>query len=151
MIAAIEVAKQRHRQRCAQGKTTDAQGGVQQRRGRCPGKGGAKKAARAYTSDFYAGPVVPQGARRGSQYQVEEPRDGAAAPVPGGGAIFFTPPQRCAKARCPETRPRLPRLWLCVAHQHRQCSTCAAVGRGVRHCCARHHAGHPPPPPHDVA
>ena len=44
----------------------------------------------------------------------------------------------------PETRPQLPRLWLCVAHQHRQCSTCAVVGSGVRHCCARRHAGHPP-------
>ena len=43
-------------------------------------------------------------------------------------------------------RTRLPRLWLCVAHQHRQCSTCAAVGRGVRHCRARRHAGHPPLP-----
>ena len=37
----------------------------------------------------------------------------------------------------------LPRLWLCATYQHRPCATCAAVGRGVRHCCARGHAGHP--------
>ena len=63
----------------------------------------------------------------------------------GRGRALHTP-QRCAKARRPETRPRLPRLWLCCAHNHRQCSTCAAVGRGVRHCCARRHTGHPPLP-----
>ena len=58
--------------------------------------------------------------------------------------MLFTPPQRCALARRPETQPRLPRLWLCAAHNPRQCSTCAVVGRGVRHCCARRHTGHPP-------
>ena len=31
----------------------------------------AKKAAKAYANDFYAGPVASQGARRGPQYQVE--------------------------------------------------------------------------------
>ena len=34
----------------------------------------------------------------------------------------------------------------CVARNHRQCSTFAAVGRGVRHYCPRHHTGHPPLP-----
>ena len=58
--------------------------------------------------------------------------------------MLFTPPQRCAVAKHPETRPRLPRLWLCAAHNHRQCSTCAAVGKGVRHLCASRHTGHPP-------
>ena len=36
--------------------------------------------------------------------------------------------------------------WLSAAHNHRQCATCAAVGRGVWHCCARRHTGHPPLP-----
>ena len=31
--------------------------------------------------------------------------------------------------------------------QHRQCAACAAVGRGLRHCCARGHLGHPRPAP----
>ena len=44
------------------------------------------------------------------------------------------------------TNPRLPHLWVCATHKHRQCATCAAVGRGVRHCCARGHVGHPRPP-----
>ena len=59
---------------------------------------------------------------------------------------LFTPPQKCAVARRPEQRPRLPRLWVFAAHQHRQCASCAAIGRGVQHCCARGHAGHPRPP-----
>ena len=83
---------------------------------------------------------------RGVQYIVEEPSGDAATPAPGGGAVLFTPPQQCAVARRPETRPRLPRLWLCTVPNHRQCSTCAAVGRVVRHCCARRHTGHPPLP-----
>ena len=78
--------------------TADVQNGSAQPRERCPGKGGAKKAARAYASDFYAGPgpVLLEGARRGVQYRVEEPSGGAATPAPGGGAVLFTPPQRCA-------------------------------------------------------
>ena len=60
-----------------------------------------------------------------------------ATPAPGGGAALFTPPQRCAVARRPRNST--------AAHNRRQCSTCTAVGRGVRHCCARRHTGHPPP------
>ena len=140
------VAKQRQKRRRAQGRTADVQNDNTQKRERCPGKGGAKKAARAYASDFYAGLVVPEGARRGVQYRVEESSGGAATLAPGGGAVLFTPPQRYTKARRPKTRLRLLRLWLCDTHNHRQCSTCAAVGRGVRHCCAGHHTGHPPLP-----
>ena len=93
-------------------------------------------------SDFYAGPVIPQGAHRGPQYPVTEPEED---PMLSVGAALFTPPRRCAKAERPEQHPWLPRLWICLAHRHRQCTTCAAVGRGVRHCCARGHVGHPRP------
>ena len=72
-------------------------------RERCPGKGGAKKAAKTYASDFYAGPILPEGARRGIQYKVEELNGDATTPAQGGGAVLFTPPQRCAVARRPET------------------------------------------------
>ena len=113
---------------------------------KCPGKGGAKRSAGAYASDFYAGPVLPPGMRRGPQYCVTEEPDSPAGAARCGRTALFTPPQKCAKvARRPEQEPRLPRLWVCVAHQHRQCASCAAVGRGVRHCCARGHAGHPRP------
>ena len=95
--------------------------------------------ASACTSNLYAGPIIPQGSRRGPQYQVKEPEDD---PLSYGGAAFFTPPQRCAKARRLEQHPRLPRLWICPTHQHRQCATCAAVGRGVRPGTRR-----TPPPP----
>ena len=138
------MAKQRQKRRHARGQSDDMQNDNAQPRERCPGKGGAKKAARAYTNDFYAGPVLPEGARRGVQYRVEEPSGDTTTLAPRRGAVLFTPPQRCAVARRSETRPRLPRLWLCAAHNHRQCSTCAEVGRGVRHCCARRHTGHPP-------
>ena len=140
------VAKQRQKRRRAHGHSTNGQNDSTRPRERCLGKGGAKKAARTYTTDFYVGPVLPEGARRGVQYRVEEPSGEAATPAPRGGAVLFTPPQWCAVARHPETRPRLPRLWLCATHNHRQCATCAAVGRGVRHCCARRHTGHPPLP-----
>ena len=52
---------------------------------------------------------------------------------------------RVARPPPPHTHTRLPRLWVCATHRHRQCATCAAVGRGVRHCCARGHVGHPRP------
>ena len=102
----------------------------------------AKRSAGAYASDFYAGLVLPPGTRRGPQYCVNEEAD---IPACSDKAALFTPPQKCAVARHPEQRPRLPRLWVCAAHQHKQCASCAAVGRGVRHCCARGHAGHPRP------
>ena len=130
------VAKQRQKRRRARGQSADMQKDNTRPREQCPGKGGAKTAARAYTSDLYAGPILPEGVRRGVQYGVEEPSGDAATPAPGGGAVVFTPPQRCAVARCPQTGLPLPRLWLCAAHNHRQCSTCAAMGRGVRQCCA---------------
>ena len=59
------VVKQRQKRRHTLGKTADVQNANAQQRERCPGKGGGKKAAKAYASDFYAGPVVPEGARRG--------------------------------------------------------------------------------------
>ena len=136
------VARRQHKQRCAQGKLAASPGDSLGQRERCPGKGGAKKTAGAYAGDFYAGPVIPHGARRGPQYQVVEPEDD---PVSKVGATLFSPPQRCDKARRPEQHPRLSWLWVCAAHRHTQRATCAAVGRGVRHCCARGHVGHPRP------
>ena len=50
----------------AEARTSNALGGGPQQRERCPGKGGAKRATRAYASNFYAGPVLPEGTRRGS-------------------------------------------------------------------------------------
>ena len=137
------VARQQHKQRRAHGKPAASPGDSLGQPERCPGKGEANKTAGVYASDFYAGPIIPQGARRGPQYQVVEPKDG---PMPNARAALFSPPQRCAKARRPEQHPRLPRLWVCATQKHRQCATCAAVGRGVRHCCARGHVGHPRPP-----
>ena len=117
--------------------------GQPSRRQRCPGKGGAKRLAGAYASDFYAGLVMPPWAKRGPQYQVADTDDSQAATARRGGTALFTPPPKCTVARCREQRPRLPCLWICATHQHRQCASCAVVGRGVRHCCARWHAGHP--------
>ena len=77
-------------------------GEPQPRKERCPGKGGAKRSARAYTSDFYAGPVMPPGARRGPQSQVAGEEDATAEAVRSGGAALFTPPPRCTVARRPE-------------------------------------------------
>ena len=140
------VTRQQSKRRRAQGAQAKLAGEQQSRKARCPGKGGAKHSAGAYASDFYAGPVIPPGARRGPQYRVTDAEDVPAELACIDRAALFTPPQSCAVARRPEQRPRLPRLWVCAAHQHRQCASCAAVGRGVRHGCAKGHAGHPWPP-----
>ena len=140
------VARRQSKWRRAQSTQAKPAREQQSKKARCPGKGGAKRSAGAYTSDFYAGPVIPPGARRGPQYRVTDEEDIPAEPACNDRAALFTPPQKRAVARRPEQRPRLPRLWVCAAHQHRQCAPCAAVGRGVRHCCARGHAGHPWPP-----
>ena len=84
--------------------------------------------------------ISTQGARRGPQYEVEEQ---TSCPRMEAARALFTPQSKCPRARRPETRPWLPRLWLCDTHQYRQCAACAAVGRGVRHCCTRGHRGHP--------
>ena len=139
------VARQQSKRRRAQGTQAKPVVEQQPKTAKCPGKGGAKRSAGAYASDFYVGPVIPPGARRGPQYCVTEEVDIPAEPACNDRAALFTPPQKCAVVRRPEQRPRLPRLWVCAAHQHRQCASCAAVGRGVRHCCARGHAGHPRP------
>ena len=89
---------------------------------------------------------MPPGARRGRQYRVADAEDATAEALRSGGAALFTLPPKCTVARRPEQQPRPPRLWICVANQHRQCVSCAALGKGVRHCCARGHAGHPRPP-----
>ena len=90
------MAKQRLKPRRAQGQSANRQNDNAQPRERCPGRGGAKKAARVYAGDFYAGPVLLEGTRRGVRYKVEEPSGDAATSAPGGGAVLFTPPQRCA-------------------------------------------------------
>ena len=137
------VARQQSKRKRAQGKQAKPALAQQPTKAKCPGKGGAKRSAGACTIDFYA--VIPPGARRGPQYCVTEEADIPAEPACSDRAVLFTPPQKCTVARRPEQGPRLPRLWVCAAHQHRQCASCAAVGRGVRHCCARGHAGHPRP------
>ena len=140
------MTRQQNKRRRARGTQAKLARKQQSKKARCPGKGGAKRSAGAYASDFYAGPVVPPGARRGPQYRVTDEEDVPAGPACSDRTALFTPPQKCAVARRPEQRQRLPRLWVCAAHQHRQCASCAAVGRGVRHCCARGHTGHPRPP-----
>ena len=140
-----KVARQQSKRRRAQGAKVKSAPAQQPQEVKCPGKGGAKRSAGAYASDFYAGPVLPPGTRRGPRYCVTEEPDSPAGAARCGRTALFTPPQKCAVARRLEQGPRLPRLWVCVAHQHRQCASCAAVGRGVRHCCARGHAGHPRP------
>ena len=140
------VARQQSKRRRAQGTQAKPAGEQQSKKARCPGKGGGKRSAGAYASDFYAGPVIAPGARRGPQYRVTDEEDIPPEPACNDRTALFTPPQKCAVARRPEQRPRLPRLWVCAAHQHRQCASCAAVGRGVRHYYARGHAGHPRPP-----
>ena len=137
------VARQQRKRRRAQGTKTKPAPAQQPQKAKCPGKGGAKRSAGAYSSDFYASPVLPPGTRRGPQYYVTEEVDISAGPAHSDKTALFTPPQKCAVARRLEQRPRLPRLWVCAAHQHRQCASCAAMSRGVRHCCARGHAGHP--------
>ena len=140
------VARQQSKRRRAQDTQAKPAGEQQSKKARCPGKGGAKRLVGAYTSDFFAGPVIPPGARRGPRDRVTDAEDIPAEPVCNDRTALFTPPKTCAVARHPEQRPRLPRLWVCAAHQHRQCASCAAVGRGVRHCRATGHAGHPRPP-----
>ena len=126
-----KVARQQSKRRRAQGVKVKSAPTQQPQEVKCPGKGGAKRSAGAYASDFYAGPVLPPGTRRGPQYCVTEEPDPPAGAARCGRTALFTPPQKCAVARRPEQVPRLPRLWVCVAHQHRQCASCAAVGRGV--------------------
>ena len=139
------MARQQSKRPRAQGTKTKPAWAQQPQKAKCPGKGGAKRSAGAYTSDFYAGPVLPPGTRRGPQHCVTEEADIPAGPTHSDRTALFSPPKKCAVARRLEQRPRLPRLSVCAAHQHRQCTSCAAVGRGVRHCCARGHAGHPRP------
>ena len=75
--------------------------------------------------------MLPPGTRRGPQYCVTKEADIPAGPTQSDRTALFTPPQKCAVARRPEQRPRLPRLWVCAAHQHRQCASCAAVGAAL--------------------
>ena len=139
------VARQQSKRQRAQGTKTKPAPAQQPQKAKCRGKGGVKRSAGVYASDFYAGPLLPPGTRRGPQYCVTEEADILAGPARSDRTALFTPPQKCAVARRPKQRPRPPRLWVCAAHQHRQCALCAAVGRGVRHCCAWGHAGHPRP------
>ena len=96
----------------------------------------AKKAAKAYASDFYAGPWCRRQPTEAHSTRWKSRSTAMWDPYPAEEQLF-TLPQRRVKGRRVETQPRLPRLWLCTKHQHRQCATCATVGRGVRHCCAK--------------
>ena len=106
---------------------------------RRPGQGGAKRSMGVGAMAFYASPVMPQGARWGPQYQVGEQGD---HPQVAGQAVFI-PLSKCPQARRPEIPPRLPQMWLCTIHEHRQCASCAVAGSGMRHSWATGHNGHP--------
>ena len=51
-----------------------------------------KESSQGVCQRFHAGPILLEGVRRGVQYRVEEPNEGAAILVPGGEAVLFTPP-----------------------------------------------------------
>ena len=128
-------------------------------RRRCPAKGGAKRFALHYGTDFYAKPTVPDG-RRHPPFQVVDtgPENGSQEPH----TICFTPQHARTRQRRPETHKRRRKTWVCEAHGHPPCRACALAHRGVRYCCARGHQGHPrvpamcplprgEPPPHCAA
>ena len=82
------------------------------------------------------------------------PRCQARTTVPSGGAVKLSPNGSGASPFHPAGQVPLgqaPRSSATIAaavdmrhtHTQRQCAACAAVGRGVRHCCARGHPGHP--------
>ena len=97
-----KVARQQSKRRRAQGVKVKSAPAQQPQEVKCPGKGGAKRSAGAYASDFYAGPVLPPGTRRGPQYCVTEEPDLPAGAARCGRTALFTPPQKCAVARRPE-------------------------------------------------
>ena len=104
-----------------------------------------KRSTGAYASDFYVGLVMPPGTRWGPQYRVADAEAVIADALRCGGAALFGPPPKSTVARCSLQRRWLPRLWICAAHQHRQCASCALVGRRVRHFRATGHVVHPGP------
>ena len=55
------MARRQSKRRLAQGAQAKPAGEQQSKKARCPGKGGAKRSAGAYASDFYAGLVIPPG------------------------------------------------------------------------------------------
>ena len=69
-----KVAQQQSKRRRAEGVKVKWAPAQRPQDVKCPGKGGAQRSAGAYASDFYAGPVLPPGTRRGPQYcPTEEP------------------------------------------------------------------------------
>ena len=78
------VARQQSKRRRTQGTQTKPSPAKQPQKAKCPGKGGAKRSAGASASKFYAGPVLPPGARRGPQYCVTEEADIPAEPACSG-------------------------------------------------------------------
>ena len=109
-------------------------------RRRCPAKGGAKRSALHYGTDFYAKPTVPDG-RRHPPFQVVDtgPKNGSQEPHTN----CFTPQHARTRQRRPETHKRRRKTWVCEAHRHPPCRACVLAHRGVRYCCARGHQGHP--------
>ena len=111
---------------------------------RCPAKGGAKRSAHHYATDFYAKLVLPPGEKRGQQFlvlsseELEEQREQGSAPI----RLNFTLRAR-GIARRVEVRPLLHKLWLCERRGQPACPTCTITPGGVRHCCTRGHPGHP--------
>ena len=87
------VARQQSKRRRAQGTTVKSASAQQPHEVKCPGKGGAKRSVGAYASDFYAGPVLPPGTRRGPQCCVTEEPDSPA------GTARFLPRHKSAQWR----------------------------------------------------
>ena len=139
--------EQRARQAQKKAGRNNAQGAKPQRnpteatdRKRCPAKGGAKRSAMHYGTDFYAKPTAPDG-RRHLPFQVVDtgPADVSQEPH----TIRFTPQHARTRQHRPETHKRRCKTWVCEAHGHPPCRACAIAHTGVRYCCARGHQGHP--------
>ena len=90
--------------------TTDNGRGATATEGEVPKQRISEAISWAYASKFYAGPVMPPGARTSPQYRITDEEDAAAEAARACGAALFTPPSRCTAARRPERQPRLLRL-----------------------------------------
>ena len=78
------IVRQRRKQQKGQSKPTGRARSVAGHRERCPGRRGAKRSVGAYTVDFYAGPVMSQGTRRGPQWRSRGTTTKQRSPGRGG-------------------------------------------------------------------
>ena len=133
--------RQRSKQAQKKARRDRAQGAKPQRnpatpadRRRCPAKGGAKRSALHYGTDFYAKPAVPDG-RRHPPFQVVDagPENGSQEPH----TIRFTPQHARTRQRRPETHKRRRKTWVCEAHGHPPCRACAGTQGSAVLLCPR--------------